>query len=193
MLYDFDIIIPYDLNHRRDYMKLDNRVPCEYCSTLCIKRFRRAFCSDDCRFWGYVERKGENDCWPWKGKIGQDGYGLIMIKGIRIRAHRFIFEAKNGPIKDKNVIRHGCHTPLCVNPNHLKEGTPRENIEDMLSARRSLSGEKCHLSKLDDEKVKKIRELYQSGNCTQKGIASAFGITSGTVHWIVNRKTWKHL
>jgi hypothetical protein len=175
-------------------MHVDNRFPCEYCRKPCIKKFKKAFCSDMCRLGGYTDYSlGIDGCWIWKGKVGNDGYGQIMIKGVRKRVHRVIFEEIKGKIGNKNVIRHICHVPLCVNPDHLKEGTPRENIEDMLAAKRSLFGEKSHLSKLTNDKVIKIRDLYASGNCTQKGIADAFGITSGTVHWIVNRKTWKHI
>lgn len=173
--------------------QIEKMVACECCGISCVKKFIKAFCSDTCRFWGYVDKKDEGNCWIWKGKVGKDGYGLIMIKGVRIRAHRFIFEITNGSIKGKNVVRHSCHTPLCVNLAHLKEGTPRENIEDMLAARRSLVGEKCHLSKLNDEKVGKIRQLYKSGNCTQQEIATIYEISSGTVHLIVTRKTWKHI
>lgn len=33
------------------------------------------------RFWVKVDKKGENECWKWKGAKGNHGYGLIRYNG----------------------------------------------------------------------------------------------------------------
>lgn len=36
----------------------------------------------------------------------------------------------NGEIPDKNVIRHKCDNPACINPSHLEIGTQKDNMKD---------------------------------------------------------------
>jgi hypothetical protein len=40
------------------------------------------------------------------------------------------FEALIGPIPDGLLVRHDCDNPLCVNPEHLRTGTDRDNAQD---------------------------------------------------------------
>jgi plasmid maintenance system antidote protein VapI len=45
---------------------------------------------------------------------------------------------------------------------------------------------------LDEESVRKIRELYSKGE-TQVNLAKMFGVTRGTMSQLILRKTWKHV
>jgi hypothetical protein len=38
--------------------------------------------------------------------------------------------------EDKRVVRHSCNTPACINPAHLRVGTQRDNMQDMIQAGR---------------------------------------------------------
>jgi hypothetical protein len=80
------------------------------------------------RFWSLVE-KGD-DCWLWKGSVSGGGYGRITVSGKRVAAHRFSYEAANGPIPDGLFICHSCDVKLCVNPAHLFAGTQVDNMQD---------------------------------------------------------------
>jgi len=46
------------------------------------------------------------------------------------KAHRVSYEHHVQPITNGLHILHSCDTPACINPKHLREGTPKENGED---------------------------------------------------------------
>jgi hypothetical protein len=45
--------------------------------------------------WSKVDIKGEDDCWPWKGSLKNDGYGRVQINDWNYYAHRVIFNLAN--------------------------------------------------------------------------------------------------
>jgi len=50
--------------------------------------------------------------------------------------HRLSHEFFNGPIPTGIVVRHTCHIPNCINPDHLVLGTQAENVADTVAANR---------------------------------------------------------
>lgn len=89
------------------------------------------------RWWQKVDRRADNECWPWTASRDGDGYGRFQVPtatGQRhTRAHRWIFEQIHGPVPDGMVIMHVCDHPWCVNPNHLRLGTPLDNNDDKVA------------------------------------------------------------
>ncbi len=80
------------------------------------------------RFWDNVSPCPITGCWYWMGYLSQ-GYGYIRVNGRRMGAHRFAWEMQYGPIPEGYVIDHfKCDNPTCVNPEHLRPVTQRENI-----------------------------------------------------------------
>lgn len=71
-------------------------------------------------------------CWIWMGHMARNGYGLLNSK----RAHRVSYEFYCGPIEDGLFILHSCDTPSCVNPDHLRPGTPADNMADAVARAR---------------------------------------------------------
>jgi HNH endonuclease len=79
------------------------------------------------RFWKYV-RKTER-CWPWLGGTSSQGYGRFLgMNGRIILPHRFSYLLAHGEIAPETVIDHICRNPFCVNPEHLRPLTAKENV-----------------------------------------------------------------
>ncbi len=92
------------------------------------------------RFWAQVDRRGDDECWPWMGFCQKNGYGQYGTTGARL-AHRIAYQYLVGPIPKGLVLDHLCHTRdvecadneacvhrRCCNPAHLEPVSRRENI-----------------------------------------------------------------
>ncbi len=66
-------------------------------------------------------------CWNWIGTPSA-AYGQVMISGRRLLAHRLSFELHHGPVPAGLYVDHICRNKRCVNPNHLRAVTPRQNV-----------------------------------------------------------------
>jgi len=80
------------------------------------------------RFCNKVAQDGQ--CWVWTGARSAKGYGRVTIRNKHQFPHRVIYEYVHGPIPDGMQIDHTCHNPSCVNPDHLRVGTQKQNAEN---------------------------------------------------------------
>ena len=80
------------------------------------------------RFWAKVLKT--DSCWEWIGYKQPKGYGVFRFHGSAKLAHRVAYELERGPIADGIEIDHKCHNRGCVNPEHLRAVTHKQNMEN---------------------------------------------------------------
>jgi hypothetical protein len=86
--------------------------------------------SAESRFWKRLEKT--ETCWNWLGAPTPKGYGNIVDEaGKTHAAHRFAYELLVGPIPDGMLVDHACRNKGCVNPNHLRLATNKQNLENL--------------------------------------------------------------
>jgi hypothetical protein len=127
-------------------------------------------------------------CWIWKGSVGSHGYGLFYSSAKSFTAHRFAWTLAHGAIT-KPYICHRCDNRLCVNPNHLFEGTATDNNDDM--TRKGRARRVGWPNKSTPEQVLACRRLWQSGSFTMAAISKLMGITHKQVESAIYK--WKGL
>lgn len=127
----------------------------------------------------------------------KDGYVRIRYNNKHDRLFRVLYQQKYGNIPNGLVLRHLCNNAWCVNIEHLKVGTKKENYQDMIDCGRSIkgkqnlkvSGEKNGVSKLTNQQV---IEIYLSKlNCVE--LAKIYNVSDTNIGYIKRKKQWKWL
>lgn len=95
-----------------------------YCSRECVHP------SIDERLAAYHEPDPLTGCWNWTHAVDKEGYGFVKLNNRMERAHRVSYQMHVGNIDPGNVVMHKCDNPSCINPEHLKQGTHKENSQD---------------------------------------------------------------
>lgn len=175
-------------------------------STPRISRWYLSTLSLEERFWLKVDRAAHpRGCWLWVGGTDGRGYGVFCLgtkpRSRFIRAHRFAYELRHGPIPDGMFACHRCDTPGCVNPDHIFLGTPADNIDDMRAKGRGFDipnelkarGEQHTHAKLTDAIVRELRERHEAGGMSIAALALQYGVSRESAGDAINRRTWKHV
>ena len=171
-------------------------------------------------FESMTEPELNTGCLLWVGSLRPtDFYGRFYLYGHTLSAHRVAYELAKGPIPDGLHVLHKCHTPECVNPDHLYAGTNLENVDDRLERvgceprrlrrdfvyvnppkrayrksgrpRKSCAGVGRHGTNqvLTADQVREIRGSSARG-CD---LAEAYGVSPGTISKIRKRQLWPTL
>lgn len=150
-------------------------------------------------FWDRVTISDLDQCWEWKLGVDKDGYGVASFNARPVRAHRLAYYFTHG--KWPELTRHTCDNPPCCNPNHLLDGTAKDNSRDMVDRGRSAQGENHGHSKLTTAEVAVIRRtgiLFKTGSgkgsgFSQKALASKYGVSRRVIKLILEGEAWKHV
>lgn len=147
---------------------------------------------DDQRFWAKVDRRGPDECWPWKAGKTARGYGSFFIAGKAENAQRVAFYLTHGywPV----MGRHTCDNPPCCNPAHVIDGSHADNMQDMKERGRqfSLRGEAHCASKLTETDVVSIRRRLAAGEA-RTALAGEYRVSYMLISRIEKRQVWVHV
>lgn len=152
---------------------------------------------------GVIEINSISGCHELSKRIysGSQGYGTIGARIVPNETklfliHRIVFEFLKGvKIPDGLCILHECDNPKCINVNHLRVGTHKDNMRDMAKRKRSgvTFGVKNGRAKLTEAQVLEIKKLLLSESSSAKEIAEAYKVSRTTVERIRNGKRWNHV
>lgn len=79
-------------------------------------------------FLSLVDPEPMSGCWLWLGNARNPKYGCLQFNGKRTVAHRVSYELFVGPVPKSLTVDHKCRNTWCVNPNHLRAVTFKENV-----------------------------------------------------------------
>lgn len=146
------------------------------------------------QFWKYAEKGKEGECWNWKGRLNEWGYGRVFHNGRGILSNRLSWMIHFGEIPNEMLVCHKCDNPACINPQHLWLGTNTDNMRDMMKKERNQK-------KLNKLQVSIIRKSYAKHypvgksigdkfGISGKELAEIFGVCRAQISRIVNEKEW---
>ncbi len=118
----------------------------------------------------------DDGCWRFIERIGNHGYGVLLVNDKYFLAHRLSYLIFNGPIPKGKIIDHKCHDPhkcvggstcphrRCVNPSHLEISTHKDNTSKERSCRALMLHTEWQLRGL-----KAYQEIRKSSNHCIRG------------------------
>jgi len=129
------------------------------------------------KFWLYVKKGTNDECWEWTGFKDKDGYGKLRTGKTNTAAHRISYRLHYGKIDSGMLVLHKCNNTSCVNPDHLYQGTQVDNMAGRKLAGNQPQNETHPNTKISNADVLKIRAL----NKTYKELSMIFGISESQV------------
>lgn len=150
------------------------------------------------RFWLKVDRRGPDECWPWKGGRNKYGYGSCGYNERVTNASRVAFIMANPEIDvDGLVVCHKCDNPICCNPAHLWLGTHADNLRDCREKGRTryrygADHHRCS-AKLTPNLVREAKRLYYQEGVSQSEIGRRWGVHSSVISRAVRGENWSHV
>lgn len=173
--------------------------------TYIIESNRNKYCSKKC----YIEHQGKviekefkwivdykTGCWNCVSHISKSKkvrYPRPKIRrnGKNYMIHQYSFLINKGYIP--KLIMHTCDNLNCINPDHLKEGTNKDNSQDMVNKNRQAIGENNGGGvKLNSYKVIEIKQKLLEGDSLRK-LAKEYSVDKKTILNIKQGKKWKHI
>lgn len=127
-----------------------------------------------------------NGCWECVSHRVDKGYVMIERNGTSTTMHRWLYMKANPGFDKRLVVRHMCNNSKCINLDHLKAGTQKENIADRKNAGTYQYGEKNHQSKLSEKDVQAIRDSSKE----RKSLAELYGVSKRTIGNIKTGYSW---
>ncbi len=107
--------------------------------------------------------------------------------------HRLVLLTFIGPCPDGMEACHNDGNRINNVIYNLRYDTRKNNIIDRERHGNTAKGESHGLSKLIESDVIEIRESYKEGNISQNELARKYNVSRGSIRYVINRKSWKHI
>ncbi len=158
------------------------------------------------RFWEKTV-EGPNGCINWSGGHSSSGYSVFCCDGRDHKAHRWIYEYKNGEIDKHGELHHSCKNRGCVNTEHMSVIGHKEHMSlrrqshcyrgheldyENTSNRKDGKGRYCkeckRINSIEDRRKLGIRPKanviieYNGVKMNQRGWEKHIGLKRGTIY-----------
>ena len=133
--------------------------------------------------WTDPETKEVSRCWPFKGKLNNEGRPYIQIDGKKQLVYRLVYKLVTGIDLGLRMFRHKCDNGACCNPKHGIPGDQVENMNDMKERERH---------GLPHHAVRGIKRLIANG-VDDATIAELYGKGKTTIYDIRVGNTYSHV
>lgn len=148
-------------------------------------------------------------CREWQ-RAKRGGYGRLWDGERVVDTHRLSHEVFIGLIPAGLDVLHDCDNPCCIEPGHLKAGTPKQNTADMVAKGRHLAGraicsakfkgrasksrgEKHPKAKLTAVQVLEIKPLLNVRRVNVSALARQYGVSESLLRNIRSGRNWSWL
>ena len=159
--------------------------------TVLLNGFKRDYLK--ALFFHRVDKRSEDECWPWAGYIGPWGYGVFGIARKQMPATHVAWFLETGELPPAGfLLMHSCDNPPCVNVRHLKVGTDADNHADRDAKGRLPRGDRRWNAKLTEANVREARTLRAAG-LTYRELAARYGVDKKAIERAVKGQTWDHV
>lgn len=140
--------------------------------------------NDEDVFWSRVNKTTDSGCWEWTEGLSTSGYGVYCLNNNRRQAHRVSWFYTYGVWPSKFVC-HTCDNRKCVRPDHLFEGSQKDNMEDAAK-----KGRIC--KKFTKDTVLNILNMKRKGMSTID-VVTIVGCSQSFVNKIMSGEIWWHV
>ena len=131
-----------------------------------------------------------DECVLWPYGCDTPGYGILSHDGKRLGAHREACRLAHGEPPPGAMALHSCDVRPCINPRHLRWGTPTDNHDDRRARGAPLPGNpggaRNSNARLTDEDVAAIRASPDNNVV----LGSRYGVSRHHISKIRNGHRW---
>lgn len=132
-----------------------------------------------------------------KNRIDSNGYEYISLrkdkKEYKLRVHRLVAMMFLKNYSNKLTVNHKDGNKLNNHFKNLECITLKDNIKHAVNNKLHAYGEKQGNSKLNDNLVIEIRNLYIPKKITIKQLSNKYNVSEQVIFDVIHKNTWKHV